>query len=1004
MVIKNYFSMLLFCVCLWNPAWSQDDDAETIGRWYLEQRFLIADNDLDETLDPPELKIIQGEFAYYLNGNFYEKCDLNRDGVLSRDEVNKHAIQEWNYRLSSEAGEIARLQAEYPALAKPDVQSLISAPGLMQKLLNNYTWTSQHPALVFEIMSNRTWLSQNPQAIKVFHFNFRWLVDFPQYALRFYKMREWGSYVPELREWRKNHLAFLGAHPQWGRGDIQIKLPDFLTPLDLDITDNNQINAPAPLVSIPYEEDAPTYERFNRFSLEDSIRVLQSQLSQERLNAQRQKQKFETLQEQLRNAEYEQNTHLSQMRSERETLITTAERQRKEIQDLRQELALAGERLNQYIDLTSSGSDGLRDEAVQLKAENKKLAEQLRQLETQKNQLLAREANRPTTPPPGQLHRQDSLITANLRLEKDISRLGQELSRLAEGKALAENERDALLKAKAVDHPRQMLRLDSLLATSRQQSEEIRELNLHLRAMQESYEAQLQIAYQRADSVAAFNQMLSANQVEMKSDVRRLVRENAVLSSELDQLRNAPQSASSEQAQKDSLLFEVTRRQRELAILRGEMEKLRDQLNVAAPAATGPATSPQEASLVKQLDEKTLQLQQMTDKFIEMAAEVQQVRKDKSQQNQPTLAPQQADSLNQLLIAQRKEIASWKTEAENQKAYARRSRMVFDSLVALTSKLPELEAGKLSAAQDKESLSQAEVDLQKAQRKISEMEFEGQKLREQLDLALKGNVVEKDAFQSRIEVAQATIRELNTEVKKLQASSQYNAQQSQNQDELLRLRQQLAQLEQKNLALQKQFEASSQYVDNRLTTIDRLTAEVQEQKAEIARLTATNRTLSSRLNTDMVSRTVHVDSMAQYRSRLAQLNQQIEILGQQRISEKAESRRQTESLEHQITQIEMKHASQNRINQVNDERLEKIKKQEAEIKEGLASIDERERLLRQQETYIMGRLDELDKKEKRYQHLLQLETELRLLEQRLKQHPSYDQMRDQIRREGDISK
>ena len=48
----------------------------------------------------------------------------------------------------------------------------------------------------------------------------------------------------------------------------------------------------------------------------------------------------------------------------------------------------------------------------------------------------------------------------------------------------------------------------------------------------------------------------------------------------------------------------------------------------------------------------------------------------------------------------------------------------------------------------------------------------------------------------------------------------------------------------------------------------------------------------------------------------------------------------------------------------------------------------------------MGRLNELDKKENRYQHLLQLETELRLLEQRLKQYPNYDQMRNDVSKEA----
>ncbi len=987
MVIKSYSSLLFFCICLWLPAWPQDDDAEAIGRWYLEQRFLIADNDLDETLDPSEIKIIQGEFTYYLNGNHYEKCDLDHDGALSREEVNKHANQEWSYRSGLESREITRLIAEYPFLSNPDANSLIANPELTTQLLSNYTWTSQHPELVFDIMSDRAWLSQTPQAIRQFHFNFRWLVDFPHYALRFYKMRDWGSHVPELREWRRNHQAFLGAHPQWADGSIRLKLPDFITPLNLDITDNNSLQAPAPLISIPNDRYEPDEDNFNRFLLEDSIRVLQAQLSQERLNAQRQNQQFEALRAQVKNAEYEQNTHLSQMRSERETLITTAERQRKEIKDLQKELAMAEERLNQYIDLTSSGADGLRDEAVQLKAENKKLTDQLRQLEAQNN------TNRTPLPDPKQILRQDSLIAANLRLEQDLSRLAQALSASAEEKSAIENERDALLREKSASKQGQMSTLDSLLATSRQQAEEIRELNIHLHAMQESYEAQLQASYQRMDSVSALNQMISANQAEMKSDVRRLVRENALLASEAEQFRKTSQTASNEQNRNDSLLFETTRRQREVALLRAEMEKLKAQLQPAVPAKTEPVASASEALLKKQLDEKNLQLAQMTDKFIDMAAEVQQARRERQTQH--------ADSLNQLLAAQRVEIKNWKTEAENQKAYAQRSRMVFDSLVALTSMLPELEAGKVSAAQDKASLSQAEVDLQKAQQKIKELEFEQQKLREQLDLALQGNAVEKDAFESRIEVAQATVRELSTELKKLQASSQYQAQHAQNQSELLQLRQQLAQLEQKNLAQQKQLEASNQYVGDRLSTLTQLTAEVQEQKAEIARLTATNRTLSTRLNADMVPKEMHVDSMAYYRSRITQLGQQIAMLDKQRASDQAEARRQIESLEHQITQTEMKYAGQSRINQINDERLEKIKKQEAEIKEGLASIDERERLLRQQEAYIMGRLNDLDKNEKRYQHLLKLETELRLLEQKLKQYPNYEQMRDQVRREGE---
>lgn len=1034
MVIKSYFSLLLLSLCCWNFLWSQDSDAETIGMWYLEHRFLIADNDLDETLDPAEIKIIQGEFAYYLNGNHYDKCDLNHDNLLSRDEVNKHAIQEWNYRLAFEQQEIQKLIESHPELAQPDARSLKANPELVQTLLSNYTWTSQYAELVFDIMSDRSWLTQNPEAIKIFHYNFRWLADFPQYAARFYNMRDWGSHVPKLREWRRNHQAFISAHPAWGKGDIRLKLPDFITPVSLEITDNNSLAVPDPLVDIQNYGEEPVFENFNQHELQDSIRILQAQLAQANLNIQRQQQKFETLEEQLKNAEYEQVTHLSQMRSERETLITTAERQRKELQDLKQELAYAEERLNQYIDLTSSGSDAMREEAVTLKAENKKLSIRIQQLESEKTQLAddlhKTEIQKETriTPVPAtlaQIKEKDSLIAANTQLEQDLVRLGQELSQLAETNASIEHERDELRKANLLADQQQASTNESLQLTTNQQTEEIQNLRKQLNALQESQEAQLQRAHAQTDSVSAINMMLSTNQAEMKTDLRRLVRENATLASNLEKL-NTP--SGHDQVEKDSLLFEALRHQREVALLRTEMERIKSRLNdTDKPAPTTPIiASSKEAALSKEIQEKKRQLEQMTDKFIDMAAEVQQTRKKQQQidalrdsllavvdierkqigalrqslQGQLISAPAKTDSLTQLLLAQRKEIAALQAESEKHQAYTLRRRMVFDSLVALTAKLPDLEAGMNAATQTKQSLSQAEVDLKKAKQKIAELEFERQKLQEQVNLALQGQAMEKDEFEARVTLAQATIRELNTEVKKLKASSQYYSQRPDNQDELLKLRQQVAQLEQTKATQQKQLEASNQYVAERLSTLERLSAEVQEQKAEIARLQASNQSLSGRVNTDMISRETHLDSLTRYRSKLNQLNQQLSTLKTQRINDKTEARRQIESLEHQITQLNMKYASMDRINQVDDERLEKIKQQEAEVRENIANIDERERLLRQQESYIMGRLDELDTKEKRYQHLLQLETELRLLEQRLKQYPNYDQMRNQIRKES----
>ncbi len=366
----------------------------------------------------------------------------------------------------------------------------------------------------------------------------------------------------------------------------------------------------------------------------------------------------------------------------------------------------------------------------------------------------------------------------------------------------------------------------------------------------------------------------------------------------------------------------------------------------------------------------------------------------------PTPTTQSAASTNKTIASQRVEIADLKRQLRKQESFADRNRVVFDSLIALTSVIPELQAGMMTVIQSKDQaeLSQSEVDLKRAEQKIKELEFERQKLQEQLKLTLNNSTSETNDFESRVEVAQATIRELNTEVKKLQAKAANTQATSQanTKQEALRLEQEILKLQQQIEAQNKQLTASNQFAEERKTTIQDLEQQVLAHKSEIARLTSINRTLNGKLSTDMIPQEALQDSMRYYKTKLTQINRQVALQQKLRSNDRAEARRQIETLEHQITQLEMKQSSQTRIDGINKNRIDKIEQQEAEIKASLTSIDERENLLRQQESYIMGRLAELDTKEKRYQHLLQLEKELRLLEQQLKQHPDYEKSRNQV--------
>ncbi|MEZ4827301.1 MAG: hypothetical protein R3C61_13635 [Bacteroidia bacterium] len=81
--------LLLFA----NLVYAQNTQLNSdITTWYLEERFIIADQNDDALLSKSEMKVFADEFCYYLADRYFELADRNQDGFLSFNEINLRKI------------------------------------------------------------------------------------------------------------------------------------------------------------------------------------------------------------------------------------------------------------------------------------------------------------------------------------------------------------------------------------------------------------------------------------------------------------------------------------------------------------------------------------------------------------------------------------------------------------------------------------------------------------------------------------------------------------------------------------------------------------------------------------------------------------------------------------------------------------------------------------------------------------------------------------------------
>ena len=214
LIRSNYFLSLLLSSLLVSSIYAQNSIMDQqITNWYLEERFLIADQNDDALLDESEMQAFSSEFIYYLSERHFELVDKNQDGFLSFNEINLKKKTETLYRYSQERKQLRTLAGTYPFLNQADEDYLKKNPALVAQLFTNLTWMYENAELAEKIYKDKLWASKNPEVMIALHNNLRWMAANPMEAKNLYRDRNYTESLPHLLGWRADHKDFIRAHP-----------------------------------------------------------------------------------------------------------------------------------------------------------------------------------------------------------------------------------------------------------------------------------------------------------------------------------------------------------------------------------------------------------------------------------------------------------------------------------------------------------------------------------------------------------------------------------------------------------------------------------------------------------------------------------------------------------------------------------------------------------------------------------------------------------------------
>lgn len=213
--MKKFFAALslLFAAAPFFSLYAQNTPQKEISTWFLEERFLIADQNDDALLDLKEMKRFPQEFAYYLTDSHFDLSDNNQDGYLSFNEVNLRRRTENSFLFTYHRRQLRDISSDFPLLAQADIKYLKANPALVNRLFSNLIWMYEHPGLAERLYSDKRWLSANPEAAIALHTNLRWLAAHPTAATQLYRDRSTTQKLPELMAWRSSHKQIIMRMP-----------------------------------------------------------------------------------------------------------------------------------------------------------------------------------------------------------------------------------------------------------------------------------------------------------------------------------------------------------------------------------------------------------------------------------------------------------------------------------------------------------------------------------------------------------------------------------------------------------------------------------------------------------------------------------------------------------------------------------------------------------------------------------------------------------------------
>ena len=208
-------TLSIFVLCYANILVGQSSPMnQKITEWYLEERFIIADQNDDALLDRHEMQKFPKEFTYYLIDRHFQLSDKNRDGLLSYNELYQRVKTEFIYRLNMDRKDLRGLEESYHELNNATLTYLKQHPQLVAKLFANLSWMYDHGNMASTLYEDKLWTSQHPEVLVSLQKNLCWMASNPLAARVLYKNSDTNSRLPEMLGWRAAHKDFFRRYPK----------------------------------------------------------------------------------------------------------------------------------------------------------------------------------------------------------------------------------------------------------------------------------------------------------------------------------------------------------------------------------------------------------------------------------------------------------------------------------------------------------------------------------------------------------------------------------------------------------------------------------------------------------------------------------------------------------------------------------------------------------------------------------------------------------------------